>query len=304
MDNIDLRLLRVFVAVVEGRGFSAAQTQLNVGASTISNHMTALETRLGVTLCQRGRAGFRLTPDGEVIFGETQRLFAALEAFEFKIGTLHGRKRASLALGIVDNTITDKAAPLHRAIAQFVQHARDVQLHVECRPPNELLQAITDGRIDVAIGSFPKILLGLTYRRLYDEEHYFYCGKIHPLFDKPDHEISSDMIANHTVISRDYWANRDVRHIRSERTTAYVDSMEAEARLILSGSYLGYLPAHYADHWVLANEMRVIQPEKLKHLAPFEVAHAANAIKRPGIKRFIRSVLEIFDQPVDEALSS
>ena len=58
LDSVDLRLLRVLVAVVEGRGFAAAQTQLNVGASTISNHMSALETRLGVKLCQRGRAGF------------------------------------------------------------------------------------------------------------------------------------------------------------------------------------------------------------------------------------------------------
>ncbi len=47
LDTVDLRLLRVFVAVVEARGFTAAQTVLNVGASTISNHISALETRSG-----------------------------------------------------------------------------------------------------------------------------------------------------------------------------------------------------------------------------------------------------------------
>ena len=55
----DLRLLRVFAKVVEAGGFSAAQIELNVSQSTISTHMTALEQRLGMRLCERGRSGFR-----------------------------------------------------------------------------------------------------------------------------------------------------------------------------------------------------------------------------------------------------
>jgi DNA-binding transcriptional LysR family regulator len=68
LDTVDLRLLRVFATVVEARGFTAAQTILNVSGSTISNQISALETRLGVKLCRRGRAGFKLTEDGELIF--------------------------------------------------------------------------------------------------------------------------------------------------------------------------------------------------------------------------------------------
>jgi DNA-binding transcriptional LysR family regulator len=64
LDTVDLRLLRVFATVVEARGFTAAQTILNVSGSTISNQISALETRLGVKLCRRGRAGFKLTEDG------------------------------------------------------------------------------------------------------------------------------------------------------------------------------------------------------------------------------------------------
>ena len=55
-DN-DLRLLRVFRAVVACGGFAAAELELNINRSTISRHIKDLETRLGVTLCRRGRAG-------------------------------------------------------------------------------------------------------------------------------------------------------------------------------------------------------------------------------------------------------
>ncbi len=55
--NVDLRLLRVFATIVECQGFSAAQAELNISQSTISNHMLALEERLKCKLCQRGRGG-------------------------------------------------------------------------------------------------------------------------------------------------------------------------------------------------------------------------------------------------------
>lgn len=61
--DIDLRLLRVFRAVVESGGFAAAELELNVGRSVISRHIKDLETRLGLALCRRGRGGFALTPE-------------------------------------------------------------------------------------------------------------------------------------------------------------------------------------------------------------------------------------------------
>ena len=57
----DLRLLKVFRTVVDSGGFAAAQSELNIGTSTISSHMATLEQRLGAKLCQRGRVGFQLT---------------------------------------------------------------------------------------------------------------------------------------------------------------------------------------------------------------------------------------------------
>ncbi|WP_239685904.1 helix-turn-helix domain-containing protein [Photobacterium swingsii] len=64
IDDIDIRLLQLFLIIVESDGFSAAQYQLNMHQSSISKKMNDLETRLGMTLCHRGRSGFKLTPDG------------------------------------------------------------------------------------------------------------------------------------------------------------------------------------------------------------------------------------------------
>ena len=66
LDNIDLRLLRVFVALAEAGSFSNAQIALNLSQSTLSTHIKSLERLLNGELCLRGRRGFKLTPFGEM----------------------------------------------------------------------------------------------------------------------------------------------------------------------------------------------------------------------------------------------
>jgi DNA-binding transcriptional LysR family regulator len=48
LSDIDLRLLRVFIAVTESGGFTAAEIKLNINRSTISTHISDLEARLGM----------------------------------------------------------------------------------------------------------------------------------------------------------------------------------------------------------------------------------------------------------------
>jgi DNA-binding transcriptional LysR family regulator len=95
LSDMDLRLLRVFRSVVECGGMAAAELELNIGTSTISRHIKDLETRLGLTLCRRGRGGFALTPEGQRMYAETLRLLAATDALSQQRGRhppAHGRR--------------------------------------------------------------------------------------------------------------------------------------------------------------------------------------------------------------------
>ncbi len=55
LEGTDICILRVFDTVVRNGGFAATQAELNLSQPTISNHIAAVEQRLGVRLCQRGR---------------------------------------------------------------------------------------------------------------------------------------------------------------------------------------------------------------------------------------------------------
>ena len=116
LSNMDVRLLRIFRAIVESGGLSAAEIELNIGRSTISRHLGDLETRLGVRLCQRGRAGFSLTDEGRIVYDATLRLLAAMDEFSGSVNEVHHQMRGQLNLALHDKIITNPECQIDRAI--------------------------------------------------------------------------------------------------------------------------------------------------------------------------------------------
>ena len=125
----DLRLLRIFQAVVRHEGFAAAQDELGLSPGTISNHISRREDRFAVRLCERGRKGFSLTSDGVRILEAAENLLRSVENFTGIVGSVRAELTGTFHLGTVDARHTNGEAPLHNAIALFNDVAPRVILH-------------------------------------------------------------------------------------------------------------------------------------------------------------------------------
>ena len=292
MDGVDLRLLQVFCSVVEAGGLAAAQAELGLSLSTVSGHLAELERRMGFRLCRRGRTGFALTEEGSTVYEEARRLFAGVENFERRARGLRDRMGGTLALGLVDNTLTDPRARVDRVIARYCKAAPQVTLSLVTRPPNELLSDLVAGNLHVAIASFPRVALGLAYDDLYIEQHLLYCGSEHPLFEREDDSLDVAEIRTHRIVSRAYWEARDLKPFGLSVPGAIVSDMEAEARLILSGAFLGYLPEHYASRLVAEGRLRALRPSRFRYAAPFQAAYDRHVAERPTVSLLLRLVRE------------
>jgi DNA-binding transcriptional LysR family regulator len=290
LHSVDPRLLQLFVAIVEAGGFAAAQSTLDLSLSTISNHMTTLETRLGLTLCRRGRAGFRLTEAGEIIYSEALRLLQANERFVTRAGTIRDRLAGPVTIGLLDNIISNPESRISQALARFTETAPNATLTLITRPPNELLRDLVGGQIDLAIGSFPRVTLGLDYLDLFKERQLFYCSHRHPLFDRLEGDIDIDVIRGHRLIGRTYWGSRDLKLFAVGQATATVSDMESEAHLILSGAFLGYLPEHYAGPLVQSGELRELLSAQLGYTAQFQLASRPEARNEPRLVAAIETI--------------
>lgn len=266
LHDVDLKLLRVFAAVVEHGGFGPAQAVLNISLSRLSSMIAELERRLGVRLCHRGRVGFRLTDKGAQVYQSSLRLMNSLEGFKAEVGALRGRLVGNLAIGMVDNIVSNPECRLSEVISRFCDRDQDVRVSLHIDAPPELEQRVMDGRLDLVIGAFHHALPALDYRPLFDEEQTLYCGAGHALFRRSDASIALEDVSACAYAGRGYPEEKLPVQLKPATTS---DSMEGLAIFILSGRFIAFLPTHYALQWVERGQMRPILPRRLAYRSQF-----------------------------------
>lgn len=252
----DIHLLSVFDSVVRNNGFSAAQTELGLSQPTISNHITALEQRLGVKLCQRGRRGFLLTDKGQMVHDIAKSLIANLDEHSAQLTALKGGLVGTIRLAVVDSLATDPNLKLPEAIRAMCQQAPSVRLSVELRQPQDILNGIANGDYHIGIGSFDNRIDGLRYDDLYTETHSIYCSASHSVLTAAEREL--DAIYDYPWVHRGYWGRQRQKKIKSHDLDREVHDIEAQTLLVLSGQYLGLLPDHAAHSHVMLGRLAAI----------------------------------------------
>jgi LysR family transcriptional regulator, transcriptional activator for bauABCD operon len=259
--DVDVRQIRVFLAVAQSGGFSAAQDVLNLAQSTISTEIAALEARLGYTLCQRGRGGFKLTPQGQEFVKDATALLSALSLFEISVAKRKKQGLGDVRVAIIDNLVTDPKCPLIGAFNRFYRRTGGrAHIYLDVLSPSEIEQGVSSGKVDVAVGIFSDALPHLRYVPLYNERDVLLCGNRHPLFEEMSDVKLFSGIRNAQKVVRTFLKLKDFFFLSDQHNsiTAHVDSVEAAAVLILAGSHIGFLPDHYAKRWVDGGEMRVL----------------------------------------------
>lgn len=273
LSDIDIRLLRVFRAVVECRGFANARALLNIGESTISNHIGNLEDRLGFRLCYRGRTGFRLTQKGERVYEELLLLFRAHETFQNVTLELKGKLSGFLKIAVVDSVITDPVCPVIRGIELLNRKASEVTISLAIMAPNRLEQALLENRIDVAIGPFERELRDLAYQPIYSEPNTLYCAPGHPIAQLDDKAAIIDAVQRSRKVTRSYLEGRDIVSLGQELGSSHasVEFLEGAAIMMMGGGHIGFLPPHYAEVWVAEGKLVPILPERYRYVSEFHV---------------------------------
>ena len=289
--NTDLNLLRVFLTVARCGGFSAAQAELNVSQSTISIHISGLETRLGLKLCQRGRAGFSLTDGGQKVLEACETLFSQLEDFRSTVGSIGGSLVGELVVGVIDSNITHVDFQLPRAIEKFKNRDGDVQIAIHTAPPNYVERMVVEGKAQVGIGFFPLRLPNLQYEEIFTSRIELYCGSGHDLFGRDPSALSDNDILSMPHARRGYVSpDQSPALHRALNVQATASSMEGLAYLVLSNKYHAFLPNHLASRWVEQGLMRSIAPDKYAYTAPFEAILRKSTAHPAIVEAFLEDV--------------
>lgn len=292
MARYSMKHMKTFCTVVECGGFVSAQTALGMSQPAISTHIRDFEIRLGFQLCQRGRSGFSLTEKGELVYEKCRNMLNNLSDFEADLGELRNKLTGSLRVGLIDSTITNPDFPINQALQRFFSRENDVAIKLEILPLDVLERELLNGHLHIAIGPFQRSDAALSYQLLHREEHRFYCGKHHPLFSMPNEQVHLETLKPYPVSTRTYLQSSELPESIQKGLVA---SMEAQAMLITSGQFLGFLPVHYAQLWVERGEMRAIEHLGLTYFSDFYLAMRTSPAMRHIVKVFMQDIKDVLN---------
>ena len=143
---LDLVHLRSFLALEQMGSFTLAAERLELGQSTVSQHIQRLEAGLGRRLVARDTHGVTLTTDGEALLGHARAMLAIdgqVQAL-FTQNSLRGRLR----LGVSEDFVTSR---LPGVLEDFVRAHPSVDLELTVALSGTLYQMQDNGEIDLVL---------------------------------------------------------------------------------------------------------------------------------------------------------
>lgn len=293
--NYDIRQLRTFMAVVEHGGLSSAAYRLGTSLSSVSRDISALETRLGVTLCRRGRAGFSLTPHGADVHGAAISLLSALHSFEQTVDSTRSTLGGTLMLGTIDSVVTNPEAGIVSALARMHRLFPAMQVNVSMHPVSVIDVNVRDGRLDLGITGQPEDLAQLIYEPAFKESQNLYIAGYSPhlaLARELADGRGGPGDAQIPYIARDYRADMFARFERRLRMqiVARGSTLESVHASVLAGIGCALLPSHLAG-----SSLVEIPTPHTPIEVQFHFAYRRDAAKH----RAIRAMLNCFRQGPD-----
>jgi LysR family hydrogen peroxide-inducible transcriptional activator len=149
---MELHQLRYFVAVAQTGNFSRAAERCHVSQPSLSQQVLKLERRLGQPLLNRLDRRATLTDAGRLLLERAMAVLAAVDDAERRLSNRGGLQNGQVAIGAIP-TIAPYLLPA--VLRKFAQRCPHIQVAVQEDVTRNLLTAVLEGELDLAIAALP-----------------------------------------------------------------------------------------------------------------------------------------------------
>lgn len=284
---MDITLARTFLEIVETGSFAAAAARLNVGQSTVSMRIKALESELGRPLFQRSKAGIVLTRAGQHFQKPAADLLRVWTQARQEIA-LPEDVVARLALG---GEISLWPGLLLDWIGQLQRTRPELAVRGEVGAGEALCRTVAEGQLDLAVVYTPLSRPGMQVEELFAE---------HLLLVSTAADRGGPADPGYVFI--DWGPAFRAAHARAApeaempRLTLAIGASARDYLLVAGGS--GYLPARLATADLAAGRLHRV-PEAPILTVPVYLACNTSSLQSDWIRPCLES-LELWCVPSQE----
>jgi LysR family transcriptional regulator for metE and metH len=252
--------LEAIIEVASVGNLTQAAKLLHLTPSAVHHRIGDAERRLGVQLFRKSGRRLMLTPAGEMISLNGQRILADLHGLETDVERLRSQQQEVIRMAMAFYSCFDWFADLHASWSQ--QHPDiDIQVVADCRQHGEthLLQ----GNIDLCLFPYRPAHPEITSKELFNDELVLVAAPGHPLarkdYIKPADLTGQPFYTFTRVVVPDHEYERFLRpgNVRPERWID-LDLPELIASVVSKGEGVSILSRWSVTSWLADGELAAV----------------------------------------------
>ncbi|TGN98713.1 MULTISPECIES: LysR family transcriptional regulator [unclassified Burkholderia] len=178
LTRFSLRQIETFVCVADLHSFAGAAQRLGMTPQAVSQLIAELETTLSFRLFDRTTRRVSLSTAGRDFLTSAETIMRHVRAAESAADDVRNRAAGVVRIGA---PLVLASTALPAAIREYQATRPKVVVRIRDLPVDALVDAVSVGDVDLAIG--PDRIVGDTVERqvLFDSLWVFWCAKSHPL---------------------------------------------------------------------------------------------------------------------------
>lgn len=262
MRDIDLKTLRLLVAVCDHRNIARAAEEAHIEPSAISKRIAQLESDLGVPLLTRSRRGVEPTAAGSALLEHARSVLFTMERIASDVAAfgrgLKGRVSICASASAIAEALLDDISSFMREPSN-----ENIRVDVEERLSSDLVRQLREGAASVGVCWDNVDLQGLQHRPYRQDRLALAVHRDHPLANEPslwfDQTLDYEHVgllpstAVHTMLQR--------AAAGAGKTVSYrvvVSSFDAAFRVVAAGLGISVVPVEVAETYRPALGINVI----------------------------------------------
>ena len=258
MRNLTLRQIRIFLSAAKNMSFTRAAEELHITAPAVSLQIKEMEDDMGIRLFTRENRKIELTSAGEYFLIYARRISSTLNEARTMMERLRGTEVSVLKIGVVS---TAKYF-LPKLLMEFKKDFPNLQIKIDARNRQQLVELLRDGEIDIAIMGRPPKEIDTRAEPFATHPHVFVCSPLNPFAGKIN--LPPETLNNFEIISREpgsgtrfimerYFAEHQIAPIVSME----MSSNETIKQAVMAGLGVSFVSLHTIGS-ELANKQIVI----------------------------------------------
>jgi DNA-binding transcriptional LysR family regulator len=289
-----LKPLKVFCDVVDRRSFSRAADENNMSQSGASQVVKELERELGVTLIDRSKRPFVLTPEGDTYYEGCRKIVQQYLLLEDEVRTLHDEVAGRV---VVASIYSVGLHHMNRYLQEFLAQHPKANVRLEYLHPHRVYDAVENDDADLGLVSYPRssrTIEAIVWRQ---EPMVLVCSPDHPLAMRDEIDLNllsgEKMICFESglIIRREIDRAFQLRGIEVNMAMEF-DNIETIKRAIEIGAGLSLLPEPTVLREVESGTLVRIPLTTRELIRPLGIIHRRGKHLTATARRFLDSLLD------------